>query len=506
MGASCLLVNGRAFKPEEWSADSTGLKIVRIQNLRDPRAPYNFFKGEAEVRHLVEEGDVLFSWSGTPETSFGAHIWVGPRAILNQHIFKVVFDPAFLHPEYLKLALNAEVPALIPYAKGGAGLKHLNKGQVESIRLPVPPRLEQDRIVAKLHATALKIGGFIDELDRIGSLIPNLEQRCFAIAAAGRDPASGSNRETLFAAKLRDLGEITLGLGRNPSRHSGPSMRPYLRVANVLEDKIDITDVMQMNFSDTEFQRYKLATGDILLNEGQSLSLVGRPALFRNEIEDCCFTNTLIRFRSGKGIIPEYAMYVFRHFLHSGRFSQIAKITTNLAHLGASRFADMTISVPSVETQKKIVKFVASVLTRLDVVGEGLTKASSLMSDFKHLLERSALTGKLGTQEASEPAPILRAPIPIARKAASVNDKSRVGARKRTGMSKQITAVDALRQAKRPMTARELFDALGYVESASVGEVEQFFIHLRSSILTTSVRRDVVDGEPQFSLDESVEL
>ena len=47
-------------------------------------------------------------------------------------------------------------------------------------------------------------------------------------------------------------------------------MRPYLRVANVFEDRIDTSDVMQMHFSDEEFERYRLAPGDILLNEGQS--------------------------------------------------------------------------------------------------------------------------------------------------------------------------------------------------------------------------------------------
>jgi type I restriction enzyme S subunit len=75
-------------------------------------------------------------------------------------------------------------------------------------------------------------------------------------------------------------------------------MRPYLRVANVFENRIDISDVLEMNFTPEEFEVYALEYGDILLNEGQSLELVGRPAMFKNEIEGACFQNTLVRFRT----------------------------------------------------------------------------------------------------------------------------------------------------------------------------------------------------------------
>jgi Type I restriction modification DNA specificity domain len=87
IGAVCHLVNGRAFKPSDWG--ETGLPIVRIQNLNRPDAKFNYYAGEVRDRFLIEAGDLLFAWSGTPGTSFGAHIWNGPKAILNQHIFNV---------------------------------------------------------------------------------------------------------------------------------------------------------------------------------------------------------------------------------------------------------------------------------------------------------------------------------------------------------------------------------------------------------------------------------
>ena len=72
LGSLCELVNGRAFKPTDWSEE--GLPIVRIQNLNNPKAPFNRFNGELRPRFLIDSGALLFAWSGTPGTSFGAHI------------------------------------------------------------------------------------------------------------------------------------------------------------------------------------------------------------------------------------------------------------------------------------------------------------------------------------------------------------------------------------------------------------------------------------------------
>ena len=93
IGDICDLINGRPFKPEDWErADSGGIPIVRIQNLNTPESEFNYYTGEVRDCHIIKEGELLFSWSGSRGTSFGAHIWKGGKAVLNQHIFKVGFD------------------------------------------------------------------------------------------------------------------------------------------------------------------------------------------------------------------------------------------------------------------------------------------------------------------------------------------------------------------------------------------------------------------------------
>ena len=73
IGSAMDLINGRAFKPAEWT--SHGLPIIRIQNLNDQTAPFNSCDFEVKEKFQVRDEDLLISWSGTPGTSFGAFVW-----------------------------------------------------------------------------------------------------------------------------------------------------------------------------------------------------------------------------------------------------------------------------------------------------------------------------------------------------------------------------------------------------------------------------------------------
>jgi type I restriction enzyme S subunit len=178
LGDALRLVNGRAFKPTEWS--KSGLPIIRIQNLNDRQAPFNFCDTSIPDRFHVKTGDFLISWSGTPGTSFGAHIWDRGPAILNQHIFRAeLIGDAFL-PAFLKLAINSRLLELIDQAHGGVGLQHVTKPTLERLPLTLPPLAEQHRIVAK-----------VDELmalcDRLGAAQAERENRRDRLVAASLD-------------------------------------------------------------------------------------------------------------------------------------------------------------------------------------------------------------------------------------------------------------------------------------------------------------------------------
>lgn len=147
-GSICNLQNGRAFKPSEWS--DNGTPIIRIQNLNDETKPFNYCDFEVEERFHVNSGDLLFSWSGTPGTSFGAFFWNRGRGFLNQHIFRVDIDEKNVSKDYLRYALNSKLNEIMDQAHGGVGLQHITKGKLEAVKIPLPPIGEQKRIATIL--------------------------------------------------------------------------------------------------------------------------------------------------------------------------------------------------------------------------------------------------------------------------------------------------------------------------------------------------------------------
>lgn len=94
--------------------------------------------------------------------------------------------------------------------------------------------------------------------------------------------------------RVGDAGRVQLGRQRAPKYQSGPNSKPYLRVQNIYEDRIDTSDVKLMNFTPEEAETFLLRSGDILLNEGQNRELIGRPAIYRDEVPGACFQNTRI--------------------------------------------------------------------------------------------------------------------------------------------------------------------------------------------------------------------
>ena len=227
-------------------------------------------------------------------------------------------------------------------------------------------------------------------------------------------------------ARISSVGEVQLGRQRAPIHHLGRHMRPYLRVANVFEDRIDTADVMTMNFTPQEFKTYCLGFGDILLNEGQSPHLIGRPAMYRDEVPGACFQNTLIRFRASSGVDPRFALVVFRAQLHARRYMRIAQITTNIAHLGAGRFAEIEFPLPPTEEQRRIADEVERLMSIANSVEAALSHQQGRATRLRQSILKWAFGGRLVDQDPNdEPAERLLASIRAERAAAAPIKQSR---------------------------------------------------------------------------------
>ncbi|VTF34803.1 restriction endonuclease S subunit [Streptococcus pneumoniae] len=100
LGQVATFINGYAFKPQDWSSE--GKEIIRIQNLTKTSKGINYYSGTIDKKYIVEAGDILISWSGT----LGVFQWCGRSAVLNQHIFKVVFDKIDIDKSYFKYVVG----------------------------------------------------------------------------------------------------------------------------------------------------------------------------------------------------------------------------------------------------------------------------------------------------------------------------------------------------------------------------------------------------------------
>lgn len=199
-----------------------------------------------------------------------------------------------------------------------------------------------------------------------------------------------------------EAGALDLGRQRSPKYHSGSNMKPYLRVANVFEDRIDTTDVKTMHFDPEDFERFRLRPGEVLLNEGQSPEFLGRPAIYKGDPTDVAFTNSLIRFRPYSAVTPEWALTVFRHHMHSGRFARESRITTNIAHLSSNRLASVEFRVPPLDEQERIVAAIEEAFSKLDAGEAGLRTVRQRLKRMRDAVLAAAVTGRLVPQDPTD--------------------------------------------------------------------------------------------------------
>ena len=355
----------------------------------------------------------------------------------NQAIAFCVPNEELVELRYLFHALANAKPELIAKGQGGAQ-QNISQGILKEHLIPLSPLNEQRRIAAKLDTPLAAVEACRQRLDGVAAILKRFRRAVLAAATSGeltrewREERGIEDREW-STIKTREAGRVQLGRQRSPKYHSGPTMRPYLRVQNIFEDCIDLSDVMEMDFSGADLQRYLLHPGDILLNEGQSPQYLGRPAMYRGQVPgEVCFTNSLIRFQAGDSVLPEFALLVFRHYMHSGRYVSEGTITTNIAHLSAGRFGEVEFPLPSPDEQAEIVRRAQELFTLADQLEAKLSTARRIVDRLTPALLAKAFRGELVPQDPSEePASELLERIRAARQAeATAGKPSRRGRRK----------------------------------------------------------------------------
>jgi Type I restriction modification DNA specificity domain len=513
---------------------SAGLDLTEVREM-------DFDPVERQIYGLRGGDVVLAEASGSAAQVGRAAVWSNeiPDCCFQNTVIR--FRPHAVISDYaLRVFQHLALSGLFAGIARGVGIQHLGVSGFARAPFPLPPLAEQERISKEsdrqLRAAADARESIEDALRRTteqDNII--LEAAAFGGLVATTNGKSGLGAQdqkgaqpvffptkndgaTVFSAESSELlsralpvgwkwvrvdqaGDVRLGRQRSPEHEYGENMMPYLRVANVFEDHIDSSDIRAMNFSPQEQETFRLRPGDILLNEGQSPELVGRPALYIGEPPKVCYQNTLLRFRHAPYVNPHFALLVFRYYLRSGHFTRIAKWSTNIAHLGSDRFASMPFPLPPLREQKSIV---AEAQSRLDASKAQRTAiASSLgrLKDMSQQIIRSAVSGTLVAQMASDESAddlLARLGPPFEPKPQIKGKEKRMPRRaKHTGDLKK-PLYDTLVHLNSIVTPDLLFKAAGY-DPDSITDVEKFYLALREE-LGRRIREHITDAGTQLEV------
>jgi type I restriction enzyme S subunit len=456
---------------------------------------------EREIYALREGDVVLAEASGSPRHVGRPAVWRQELPLCCFQNTVIRFRPHAVSAAYALAVFQHYVSSgVFSRVARGVGLLHLGAGRFGDLAFPLPPLAEQARIVAVLDARLAELREASAALESALAGTRQQDLEILDAAAAGRVGGKATGDRPARSSAPSDLAErhpvpdhwtwvdvqgagtLTLGKSLGRGSRSGERLRRYLRVANVQEDDIQLDDLNEMFFGDQEIAKYSLRAGDVLLCDGQSPELVGRPAIYRGDLPELCFQNHLIRFRAAADVDPEFALVVFRHYLHAGEFRRLARGSTNIANLSKARLASMPFPKPPLEEQREIVaetrrKLNASSDQRAAIVAS-LAHAAEMSAE----LVRAAVGGRLVAQNTEDeaaarllervgPPPVANAPAaPATRRRKAV---SRTG----NGPTDKFDVISALRDTE-PLGVRDLSLKAG-VNLNDVTEIEGFYTQLR---------------------------
>ena len=394
IGETVTLINGRAFKPSDWT--TYGLPIIRIQNLNDPEATYNYYEKAVEDRYYVNYGDILFAWSGTKESSFGARMWHGQKAILNQHIFRVVPDKEKLLSQYVLLALKRFQEDIERKSHGfKSSFVHVRKSDLENTYLAIPPLPEQQAI-----ATALSdVDGLITILDKLIAKKRHIKTATMQQLLTGKKrlPGFGDGKgyrqtevgvipEDWEVKTLGDIGQSFIGLTYRPDDTCDYGTL-VLRSSNIQNDQLAFDDNVYVSTSLALPSRVITEEGDILICvRNGSRKLIGKCALIGPETAGSAFGAFMSIFRT---TLPDFTFFQFQSAVIQRQINEIMGATIN--QITTKDLVAFQIPLPPSEIEQQAI---ATVLSDMETEITALEARRTKTQAIKQGMMQELLTGR----------------------------------------------------------------------------------------------------------------
>ena len=380
LGDIATYINGYAFKPQDWSDE--GIPIIRIQDLTGNSYQANRYNGEYASKYEVNDGDVLISWSA----SLGVYIWHGEKAVLNQHIFKVVFDKERISKDFFvhQVGLILENAASDAH---GATMKHLTKPVFDALPFYLPPYEKQCEIAEVLDKVTSLISLRKQQLAKLDELVKARFVEMFG------EPVSNPYKfEVRSLQNMLDDGIITYHLDGNHGSdyprneefvESGVS---YISANCIIDDTVNLNLAKHL----TEERAAKLRKGiaqdeDVLFAHNAT---VGPVAILHTRETKVILGTSLTAYRCNKQrILPAYLKAYMQSEGFVRQYTKDMKQTTrNQVPITAQR--KYLFIVPPLSLQNQFAAFVERVDQQKQTVQQSLEKLE--------LMKKALMQEKIG--------------------------------------------------------------------------------------------------------------
>ncbi len=311
---------------------------------------------------------------------------------INQDL-KAIFPKPSLRKEFLFYWFqdNAE---RIEAAGTGSTVKGIRLEVLRDFLLALPPLAEQSKIAAILTAVDDKLDVIARQIEVTQTLKRGLMQTLFSRKVGG-----GSDEDWLVVP-LREVAEVRTGVAKGKKGLKVPVELPYLRVANVQDGHIDLSEVKTIAVEASQVERYALRSGDVLMTEGGDFDKLGRGDVWEGKIFPCLHQNHVFAVRPDPKKLNSYFLAALAASDYGKQyFLSCAKRTTNLASINSSQLKAFPVLLPPLEIQKEISEVVDAANDKVAV----LESRQAALQNLKRGLMRKLLTGEWRVQlEAAE--------------------------------------------------------------------------------------------------------
>ena len=191
---------------------------------------------------------------------------------------------------------------------------------------------------------------------------------------------------------LEKIAEVRSGVAKGKNGLKMPIEVPYLRVANVQDGHVDLSEVKTIEIEHDKLERYSLKYGDVLMNEGGDYDKLGRGDVWLGQIEPCLHQNHVFAVRPNQEIVDSFFLAALAASNYGKTyFLSCAKRSTNLASINSTQIKEFPVLVPPLPEQKKI----AQILSTWDKAITTTEQLHASSKQQKKALMQQLLTGKM---------------------------------------------------------------------------------------------------------------